>query len=280
MDLENFLKDFYDEEMELLVLIQKDIGGAGVHGDYLNPHASVLAYINLETGTMCEEAGLLEWMIKKNSQRKNWGFDLRGMKIYRVRVRRHREKNDGKNWIPQMHNRYLLLEILESDVEHPRLNVIREAYQKPIVIGDSQIGYFSLNRDYEWYEAQIDWLGNECDVRLELDENSNDTANNALAAYRKLLGGLETWNNKFKMFAADKLISLANEWQAEYEEDNDEQASITEEEFMKRIQISEISIDSEGDMEITYLDDDIFYGHWIVVYANINGELKSADIEG
>ena len=49
---------------------------------------------------------------------------------------------------------------------------------------------------------------------------------------------------------------------------------------MKRIEISELSISADGDMEITYLDDDMFGGHWIVVYANISGELKDANIEG
>ena len=75
-------------------------------------------------------------------------------------------------------------------------------------------------------------------------------------------------------------MNLANEWQSEYSNDEESVESITQEDFMKRIEISELSISADGDMEITYLDDDMFGGHWIVVYANISGELKDANLEG
>lgn len=285
MKIKEYEKEFQNEEIELLVLIQKDIGAASVHDDYLLPSANILASIDLESGNLSNDPGLLEWMIKKDSKRSNWGFDLKGMTIYRVRVRRRIDRADRKNWFPKMSNRYLLLEILESDVQNDRLDEIRKEYQKPVTIGDDRIGYFTLNRDYEWFEGEINWLGKNCDVRLELDENATDTADNSLNVLRKLIDDLEELSIKYSRFAAEKLVDLANEWQDEYdEEDDDENAentvSITKEDFVKRIEISEISIEANGDLEITYLDDDMFFGHWIVVYANISGELKDADIEG
>lgn len=97
---------------------------------------------------------------------------------------------------------------------------------------------------------------------------------------RKLVEDLEQLSLKFCKFAAEKLVNLANEWQSEYSNDEESVESITQEDFMKRIEISELSISADGDMEITYLDDDMFGGHWIVVYANISGELKDANLEG
>ena len=97
---------------------------------------------------------------------------------------------------------------------------------------------------------------------------------------RKLVDDLDQLSLKFCKFAAEKLVNLANEWQSEYCGDEEGAESITQEKFMKRIEISELSVSAEGDMEITYLDDDMFGGHWIVVYANISGELKDANIEG
>lgn len=278
MEKKEFEKEFQREEKELLVLIQKDIGGAGVCGEYLVPTARFLASIDVNTGAFSDEIGLLEWMIKKESQRNDWGFELNGMTIYRVRVRRHMEKEDGNNWFPKVNNRYLLLEILESNIQQDKLDAIRIAYQTPVIIGDNKIGQFTLDRDYGWFEGTIDWLGKTCDVRLELDENAEDTADNALEVLRKLVSDLEQQSSRFSRFAAEKLVDLANEWQDEYADEDGE--CITPEAFVKRIEISEISIRPDGDMEITYLDDDMFLGHWIVVYANISGALKNACIEG
>lgn len=280
MNLKEYENQFETEETELLVLIQKDIGGAGVVGDYLWPSATFMASINLSTGDFSDELGLLEWWIKKEPKRRNWGFELKGMTIYHVRGHRRIDTKDGKNWSPKMSNRFLLLEVLASDVQTDKLEEIKEAYQKPVIIGDDKIGHFTLNRDYEWYEGEIDWLGKNCDVRLELDESGKDTADNAMEVLRKLVDDLDQLSLEFCKFAAEKLVNLANEWQSEYCGDEEGAESITQEEFMKRIEISELSVSADGDMEITYLDDDMFGGHWIVVYANISGELKDANIEG
>lgn len=280
MSLKEYENQFEPEETELLVLIQKDIGGAGVVGDYLCPSVTFMASINLNTGDFSDEPGLLEWWIKKDPKRRNWGFELKGMTIYHVRGRRRIDTKDGKNWSPKMSNRFLLLEVLESDVQNEKLGEIKEAYQKPVVIGDGKIGHFTLNRDYEWYEGEFDWLGKNCDVRLELDEKGKDTADQALGVLRKLVDDLDQLSLKFCKFAAEKLVNLAKEWQSEYCGDEESAEGITQEDFMKRIEISELSISADGNMEITYLDDDMFGGHWIVVYANISGELKDANIEG
>lgn len=280
MEMKEYEEEFQSEEMELLVLIQKDIGGAIVTGDYLKPSANFLASIDLASNIFSDETGMLEWMIKKDSERKKWGFDLKGMTIYHVRVRRRIDKMDGKNWFPKMRNRYLLLEILESDVQNDKLDEIRKEYQKPVIIGDDKIGYFKLDRDYEWFTGEINWLGKACDVRMELDENKEDTADNSMQVLQKLVENLEELSIKYCRFAAEKLVDLANEWQSEYSEDVENVARITQEDFMNRMEISEINIQANGNMEITYLDDDMFFGHWIVVYANISGELKEANIEG
>lgn len=39
-------------------------------------------------------------------------------------------------------------------------------------------------------------------------------------------------------------------------------------------------IDEKGGFEAEYDDDDMFYGHWIVVYGDADGELKDVNIEG
>ena len=63
--------------------------------------------------------------------------------------------------------------------------------------------------------------------------------------------------------------------------DEDVSGSITEEIFSKRISISEFTIDAEGDYTSYYDDDDdMFYGHVIVIDGNLKGGMRSADIAG
>lgn len=272
----SFEKEFLPGEKELLVLVQTDVGGAAVIDDYLRLSATFLASVDVETGEFCDKKGRLEWMMKREPNGRGWGFDLKGMTIYRVRVRKGIEKELEPHMLKEMNNRYLLLEILEQDVRHEELEKIREAYTKPVEM-DNEIGHFALDRDYDWYEGEIDWLGENCQVMLELDAEGADTADKAMDALRRLVEDLASWDERIRRFAAKELVELANDWR---EEEDEEVADITPEEFAKRIEISEISVDADGDMEITFNDDDMFWGHYIVVYANISGGLERAQIEG
>lgn len=87
--------------------------------------------------------------------------------------------------------------------------------------------------------------------------------------------------NKFRAFAAEKLTELANDWQDEGygDEDGEDLAAITEESFAGRIVISELSIDAEGDYEV-YYDDDMFWGHVIIVNGSVDGGMEDACIAG
>lgn len=277
MEIKKFEKEFFDEEMELLVLIQTDVNGAAVVGEYLRPSARFIASVDVKTGEFLEKTGLLQWMIKKDNKSKGWGHDIKGMTIYRVKVRKCIEQELQPYMSEIMNNRYLLLEILEKDVQHDGLEEIRKSYLKVVEI-DNEIGHFVLDKDYGWFCGEIDWMGNECRVMLNLDEEGKETADHAMDALHQLVNDLENWDVKVRNFAANQLVELANEWQEEEEEEETE--PISKEEFARRMDISELSINADGDMEITFLDDDMFWGHYIVVYANISGELDRAQMEG
>lgn len=278
MEKERFEKEFVSEERELLVLVQKDVGGARIMGEYYQPSVTFLAAVDVKTGEFCDEKGRLEWIYKKGLFKKGWGFDLKGMTIYQVRVRRCIEKELAPNMLKEMNNRYMLLEVVKKNVHHDKLEKIREAYMKPVAI-DNEIGHFELNRDYGWFEGKINWLGEECRVMLDTDCDGGDTADKAMEGLRSLAADLSGWDKKVREFAAAELTELANEWQ-ESDEEDEEPHEITQEEFARRIEISEIIIDAEGDMEITFYDDDMFWGHYVVVYGNVSGELERAQMEG
>lgn len=85
------------------------------------------------------------------------------------------------------------------------------------------------------------------------------------------------YENSYREFSANELTLLANDWQS----DEDENApAITKEDFSKRMILRTVSISSGGSFSAYYDDDDMFWGHAIVVDGNIKKGVKSADIAG
>lgn len=83
---------------------------------------------------------------------------------------------------------------------------------------------------------------------------------------------------KYREFAAQELIELANEWMdASDEIDKDK---ITKEIFMKRMEMSEIMVNSDGSLSLLYNDDDMFWGHVIEIEVDSSGKIISAYIAG
>lgn len=57
----------------------------------------------------------------------------------------------------------------------PRQDAIREEYLKPIYIDDATLGRFEFEREYNWYEGEIDWLGTELTgLANDWNEDSED----------------------------------------------------------------------------------------------------------
>lgn len=166
-----------------------------------------------------------------------------------------------------------------GDISEPRLDEIKEKMSKPVVIEDEVLGEFVLDRQFSWFEGVIEWLGEECSVFLETDEEDGDTADKTFAVLKELCMDLKEWDCKFRVYAAAELTELANEWLQE-EETDDESVVITKEEFAGRLAIREVSITPDGDLTLYYNDDDMFWGHAVEVDANISGEMSDTNIVG
>ena len=266
---DEFLQEFEAEEEELTVLLKDFTKGGLMRGDYTFPAVSFLAYIDNENGEVIQEEGTLHWVVKNSA--KDYIHDFEDYGIYRVLVRK--SKPEVKNFLGMPYkNRYHIVKVIGKNLKEPRLEAIRAEYLKPVSIED-KAGTFRLDRKYDWFEGEIDWLGSSREILLDRDEG-RDTAENALQTLHRFLEDAEQWDKKLRTFAAEQLTELANDWQ------DGETPEITEEEFAKRIGAPKFHIDGEGDFEAEYDDDDMFYGHWIVVYGNADGELREANIEG
>lgn len=149
----------------------------------------------------------------------------------------------------------------------------KEKVSDPVFVKD-EAGTFQLDRKYNWFEGQVRWMGTMEEVTLDKDEDG-DTAYAALRTLHMLTADSENWDKRLREYAARELTELANEWQEE-----EEFSAIKEEEFAERIGCPTFHIDNRGDFEAGYDDDDMFYGHWIVVRGTTDGELTEANIEG
>lgn len=265
-----FLEDYEQEEQELTVLVKEFTKGGMVQGDFLFPAVSFLAYIDRESGKAVREKGTLCWVIRRASS--NYIHKFKDYGIYKILVRKM--KPGILNPLGEsFRNRYYVVKILGKKIKEPQLEKIRTEYLKPVFIKNS-LGEFKLDRRYDWFEGEIDWLGNmEC-VSLKKDEDA-DAAESALKTLHMLMSDASGWDSKFRQYAAEELTELANDWQ-EAEGITD----ITKEEFAERIGSPSLSIDNRGDFEAVYNDDDMFAGHWIVVCGTADGMLTDASIEG
>ncbi len=228
-----------------------------------------------------ESEGCLSWLAREEDK-DGWIYHLKDLTIYHIKCRKIKPEKVMKNTQPRFFNHFMLTEVVEREVENPALSKLLEKYKEVVVIEDGDCGTFTLERHFNWFAGTVDWLGEDCHVTLECDEENGTTADRALAQFKNIYANLKEWDQKFRAFASEKLTELANDWQDEGYDDEDGEAlaAITEESFAGRIAISEFSIDAEGDYEVYYDDDDMFGDHVIIVSGSVDGGMEDAHIAG
>lgn len=284
-----FEKKYDAKVCDLLVLISDSGGGAmGVSKGIWQPSVDILAYIDMETGELKKGKGRISWLAEEKDQA-GWIYNLEEEKIYHLKVRKIKNKKVPEHMLQWLSNSFMLVDVVERDLKQPELEQILEDYKRPVVMEDKSCGIFTLERKYNWFCSKIDWLGNECSVTLECDTEDGDTAVKAMEVFHIFYKDLEMWDEKFRSFAALRLGDIANDWlQDTYEEEDEEEQKmgeeepreITEAEFADRIWIEAVTIYPGGDYEVYYHDDDIFWGHVIIVSGNIETGMEDAEIAG
>jgi len=272
-----FENEFEKQEFEILVLIQAACKGAMCIENMLRPSVEFYASVDLHSGEMFREKGRIEWLIENDKNRKGWGYDFNQYGIYRLKVRKCIPKELLHYQTAVMNNRYMLVDIIEENVMNEQLDALKMHYSKPVSI-ENELGTFCLDREFSCFEGGIDWNGVEVLVYLETDEEDGDTADVAMSTLNNLAKKLRECDNSYRMYAAQKLTSLANEWLSESEDEDDEE--ITEEVFAERMEISEVTFHSDGSISLLYLDDDMFWGHVISIDVEDDGEITDAYIAG
>ena len=163
--------------------------------------------------------------------------------------------------------RLLLLDLPEPGFD-PDLKAILEEQKKPVTFWEEGLGTFTLNRQVDWFETELDWLGTTISLTFDKDEDRAETLQKA----KDLLAAAADWDRRVREYAADELLASANDW-AEDEE-------ITREQFMERMELESIEIRADGSFDFWFADGDMFYGHSIHVSGDMEHGPDRADMEG
>ncbi len=270
-----FQSRFAPESKEVLVLTQES-GGCGRSGkDTLwQMNLPLLGVIDLESCQLSTDTCYLCWQLTDaECQTKERIFDLHVLSIYRLRV----QESLPTEHLPQGAS-LLVIEVLERSCQDARLEELLAAYRIPVVLEAPGCSPLTLNKSLDLFYGEGQWAGRDCSIHLEADARKAQTADNALHTLQILLADSVSWDQKACQFAANELVENANDWQ----DDEDEYApEITADEFASRISISEISVSAEnGAFELYYDDDDLFWGHVIIVSGNLTDGFSDATIAG
>jgi len=285
----DFEKRHASDAVEITVLTGQHTGGAGKAGGAVlwTASADVLAYRD-ENGSEVDASGRLSWLAT-DEQRDTWIHDLKPLTQYVVRARRATpdpaEYAKYKLPVPDLSHHFALDEVVERDVQNRFLLERRDQWVQPVTMS-TDIGDFELDRAFGWFSGLITRDDGDISVTLAVDEPAilgAETCHAAFACLHTLMADLSVIDARWRAFAAEKLTDLANDWQDDAQEEDGEaapEAPITADTFARRIRLSELSIDTEGSMTAYYDDDDLFWGHVILIEVAADGTPGDATIAG
>lgn len=188
---------------------------------------------------------------------------VRGDSVFQIKVR---PSEDGKQ--------FLMTELPQPEID-PEMKAILEEQKKPVSIWVPELGTFTLNRLVNWFEAEVEWLGQP--ARLDIDREEDWDA--CVEQAKALMADQKGWDEKVRSFAADQLLEQANDWARDAAE-GEEPEEITREQFMERMELDAVQISAGGSFEFWFNDGDLFWGHAIHVTGSLDQGPEMAQMEG
>lgn len=165
------------------------------------------------------------------------------------------------------------LEEIPQVIEDAELAGQAARLRAPVIHEDAFFGACTLDKKIQWFEAQAPWNGGNIGVYLQAD--TLKTLPPVLKQARALWRDQTRWHARVLDCAADKLLELKNDsWL------DDDEEPVTADAFKQRIELQSISMDEEGCFEFCFGDDDLFWGHTIMVHGTLDDGPEDADIAG
>ena len=268
----------FEEEARELVVLLAGSSGAGKRNGFWEVAHSYLAYVDCETGNLCADDGRLVYPVSdEDNAAGNVLSRFRDEEIYRVTARKKIPQELPEGMSASAQNRLLVVEVLEENPPCPVLDEVLAEYRRPVVLKDEELGELSLDKDLDTFEGGVSWRGEDIDISLEVDSSSEDTWTAAVRAMKQMMTDQDRWDRDMRAFAARELTELACDWR---ESADEEVPEITEESFAQRIELTSIAMDPDGSFSAYFDDDDMFFGHCVVVYGTLEDGVSSAVMAG
>ena len=163
-----------------------------------------------------------------------------------------------------------------------KLEEIWEEYTKPILLKDEVLGTLTLDREMSTFDGTCKWMGKEVQISLDVEIEKKASWTRVTNVMKKLLADQEVWDKSLRAMAAQKLTAQANEWLADNDQTDraPEKDPITEDEFARRILLTEFTVSPVGRFTAWYEDDDMFWGHVVTVDGTLKKGPVDSDIQG
>ena len=270
-------RTFEGEAREILVLLAGG-SGAGKRNGFWDVSHYFIAYVDCQTGALYMGDGRIVYPVSDEESDAGGILDrFRREAVYRLKARKRIPHKIPEGVTASSQNQFLIVEVLEEDVPCPALEEVLAEYRRPVVLNDEELGELSLDKDLDMFEGGISWRGEDIDISLEVDSSSEDTWTAAVAAMKQMMTDQDRWDRDMRAFAARQLTELACDWR---ESADEEVPEITEESFAQRIELTSIAMDPDGSFSAYFDDDDMFFGHCVVVYGTLEGGVSSAVMAG
>ena len=147
-------------------------------------------------------------------------------------------------------------------------------------ITDELLGEMTFDESLGSFEGEVEISGQNIYFGISVDDiNDKETVDRLISEFKKFISEFDKWDKRIREFSAEKLTDNANDWLRDSLEDDEEFVEITEEKFAERMVLNSIGFDENG-FDVYYDDDDMFWGHCILVYGTLENGIEEAEIAG
>lgn len=277
MTQEEWERTFEEDTREILVLLAGG-GGAGKRNGFWDVSHYFIAYVDCQTGALHTGDGRIVYPVSDEEHDAGGILDrFRREAVYRLKARKKIPHEIPEGVTASSQNEFLIVEVLEENSSCPVLKEVLAEYRRPVVVADEELGELTLDKDYDTFEGEILWRGEQICLSLEVDAADEDTWTAAVQAMRQMVADQAAWDRDMRAFAARELTQLACEWR---ESADEEVPAITEESFARRIELHSIAMDADGSFSAYFDDDDMFFGHCVTAYGTLTDGVRTVNMEG
>ena len=147
-------------------------------------------------------------------------------------------------------------------------------------ITDEILGEMTFDESLGSFEGEVEISGQNIYFGISVDNiNDKETVDRLISEFKKFISEFDKWDKRIREFAAKSLTDCANDWLQDSLEDGEPFIEITEERFAQRMVLNSIGYDENG-FDVYYDDDDMFWGHCILVYGTLENGIEEAQIAG